>query len=48
MDEVLTIALLPEPVEGADQPPPNVEAPGTAGVSIETDRETPLSVKTGD
>ncbi|HEU5175617.1 MAG TPA: endopeptidase La [Gemmatimonadaceae bacterium] len=48
MDEVLRIALLPEPVEGADQLPPNVEAPGTAGLTIETDREAPLSVNAGD
>jgi len=48
MDEVLRIALLPEAVQGADQLPPNVEAPGTAGVSVELDREAPLSVRSGD
>jgi len=48
MDEVLRIALLPEAVEGADQLPPNVEVPGSAGVTIERDREAPLSVRTGD
>ena len=46
MDEVMRLALLPSVVDGADQESPNVEVPGTAGVSI--DREEPIAVNQAD
>jgi ATP-dependent Lon protease len=47
MDEVLKIALMPEPVRDDEAPSENPEAPGTAGPGSAMDREVPIEGNPG-